>query len=720
MTRTRQFLLTMIAVISLTAALGITWALSSLRSYNTLYDETAGTSHLMESLEDFTLQAAYRLEPDFTYVSGSDLKESDIKQIQNTMLDNTAYGYDVLSRDPNFHYSVTSKDASLQSQEKPDAQDEDSYTVTFQFKDGKLKGSGSLLGYGFAPQESRSLRSSLEGSSLAVYNDQTGEFIERSYEIPSDLTFHFPEDLTFTYSIPKEPAMSPQGSGYLYNLLVDESLAASVTLSILVLALGLQFLLLLHVPLKVEETTAPWSFVARNSLETNALLLGILSVIAGISAMLLAKLALHGDLMTLAVAGGAKTGVVFSRLVLFTAYTLILLFFSVPLFWIRQIFATGVGCYVHGKSRILESFRKGTVNLAQNILTRRMSIPLILNILCLLLIILTGSPGLAVLYGILLTAALTILAFTVQKGWKTVTGEADRLANGDFKSEPEGDPTLFRPIYDRLLAVRRSFQQALQEGIESTNMRNELISNVSHDLKTPLTGLRSYSELLEITDDPEQMRKYAGKISQYTSRLNSLVTDLFDVSKANAGSLHLDPVHLALDQLIYQALEEAETNWRTKDLQAVISLREAKVLLDPDKTMRIFENLFSNVSKYALKGTRVFVTLRETPTSYVVNIKNTSAAPLNFTAEEITERFVRGDKSRHEVGSGLGLAIVKSFAEVQHGRFRIEIDGDLFRAIVVLPKPEDLPPVPDAQAADDNSIGPVELTDSADDEKEPQ
>ncbi len=232
--------------------------------------------------------------------------------------------------------------------------------------------------------------------------------------------------------------------------------------------------------------------------------------------------------MTLAVAGGAKTGVVFSRLVLFTAYTLILLFFSVPLFWIRQIFATGVGSYVQGKSRILESFRKGTVNLAQDILTRRMSIPLILNILCLLLIILTGSPGLAVLYGILLTAALTILAFTVQKGWKTVTGEADRLANGDFKSEPEGDPTLFRP---------------------------------THDLKTPLTGLRSYSELLEITDDPEQMRKYAGKISQYTSRLNSLVTDLFDVSKANAGSLHLDPVHLALDQLIYQALEEAETNW---------------------------------------------------------------------------------------------------------------------------------------------------------------
>ena len=101
----------------------------------------------------------------------------------------------------------------------------------------------------------------------------------------------------------------------------------------------------------------------------------------------------------------------------------------------------------------------------------------------------------------------------------------------------------------------------------------------------------------------------------------------------------------------------------------------------------------------------------------MVNIKNTSAAPLNFTAEEITERFVRGDKSRHEVGSGLGLAIVKSFAEVQHGRFRIEIDGDLFRAIVVLPKPEDLPPVPDAQDVDDNSIGPVE---SADDEKEPQ
>ena len=716
MTKTKRFLLLALAVIAFIGGLGMTWALTSLHEYRSLADENGRTEQLMEYLEDFTLQAAYRLEPDFSYVSGSGLSDADKTQLQNTMLDNTAGGYDLLSRDPNFQYSVNSKETQMHSDTMPDTDNQDSYTVTFRFKDGRLTGTGSLLGYGFSPQESASLRQSLEDSGAAYYNGDTGEFITRSYEIPDDLKFHFPEDLEFTYSIPRKPVFKAGSGGYIYNTLVDDSLSASVAFSILVLALGLELLLLIHVPLKVEEETSPWSFVARNSLESNILILGFLTVTATIAVSLLGKLALHGELLNLAVAGGAKTGLLFSRIVLLTSFTLILLFYSVPLFWVRQVFTSGPGSYIRDKSRLMESFRKGTVEMAGDVLRRRMSIPLIINLVCLVLIILTGSTGLAVIYGLVLTAAMAVLIVTVQKGWKTVTDEADQLANGDFQTEPQGDPTLFRPIYDRLLAVRRSFQQALQEGIESTNMRNELISNVSHDLKTPLTGLRSYSELLELSDDPEQMRKFAGKISQYTDRLNSLVTDLFDVSKANAGSLHLEPVQLSLDQLVTQALEEAEPAWTKKGLQAVVYLPEAQVMLDPDKTMRIFENLFSNVAKYALSGTRVFVDLRETPTNYVVQVKNISAAPLNFSAEEITERFVRGDKSRHEVGSGLGLAIVKSFTEVQHGKFRIEIDGDLFRAVVVLPKPEDLPPVPDAM----NEVTEITEVTVAENTSEPQ
>lgn len=117
MTKTRKFLVIAIALISVISAMGLTWALTSLRTYQSLYDSVETASHLMDSLEDFTLQAAYRLEPDFSYVSGTNLKDADLKQIQNTMLDNTAVGYDLLSRDPNFHYSVTGKDVALQSVE---------------------------------------------------------------------------------------------------------------------------------------------------------------------------------------------------------------------------------------------------------------------------------------------------------------------------------------------------------------------------------------------------------------------------------------------------------------------------------------------------------------------------------------------------------------------------------------------------------------------------
>lgn len=695
MTKTRKFLVIAIALISVISAMGLTWALTSLRTYQSLYDSVETASHLMDSLEDFTLQAAYRLEPDFSYVSGTNLKDADLKQIQNTMLDNTAVGYDLLSRDPNFHYSVTGKDVALQSVEKPDTDSNSSYSVTFRFEDGKLKGSGSLLGYGFAPETSQSLRDSLEaGSGTALYNEETGKYTERSYEIPEDLRFHFPEDLTFTYSIPQQPVYSARSSSYLYNVLVDNNMSTIAAIAIFLLGLLLELIVLIRVPLQVEEHTSPWSLIARNSLEANAFLLVMLSLVAGTAFSLLAHLAQGGDLMSLGVAGGGKTGIVFARTVLFVSYIFIMYYCSLPLFWIREIFTRGPVTYIGERSRFLVDLQRYSVSLAKSALDRSLTFPVVLNLFFLLVIILTGSPGVAVVYGLILTAVLISLAIIVHKGWITVSREADQLANGDFKSEPQGDPTLFKPIYDRLLAVRRSFQKALQEGIESTNMRHELISNVSHDLKTPLTGLRSYSELLQLTDDPEQMRKYAGKISQYTSRLDSLVTDLFDVSKANAGSLPLEPVHLSLDQLIYQALEEAEENWKKKDLKAVISLQDAQVHLDPDKTMRIFENLFSNISKYALPSTRVFVDLKETPSSYVVSVKNTSAAPLNFTAEEITERFVRGEKSRHEVGSGLGLAIVKSFAEVQRGRFRIEIDGDLFRAIVILRKPEKLPEVP--------------------------
>ncbi len=262
-----------------------------------------------------------------------------------------------------------------------------------------------------------------------------------------------------------------------------------------------------------------------------------------------------------------------------------------------------------------------------------------------------------------------------------------QLANGNFNVESISVPT-FQSLYENLIQIKQGFSKALDEGIQSQNVKTELITNVSHDLKTPLTGLKNYVELLQDDKDPAHMDEYIQKIVQYTNRLDQLVVDLFDVSKANAGALKVDLVCVDVCEMIRQVQAEYATQWQDKDLATVYKLQQtpAMVMIDPNKMVRVFENLIQNISRYALDHTRVFIEVKEEDDHYKICYKNTSKAPLDFNPEEITERFVRGDKSRHEVGSGLGLAIVKSFTEIQGGIFAIEIDGDLFKAIITLPK----------------------------------
>ena len=211
-----------------------------------------------------------------------------------------------------------------------------------------------------------------------------------------------------------------------------------------------------------------------------------------------------------------------------------------------------------------------------------------------------------------------------------------------------------------------------------------MISNVSHDLKTPLTGIKNYVELLNDPSISEEDKKsYLERLNQYTDRLSILITDLFEVSKANSGNIDLEYSNINIIEFMEQVCAENEELLQAKNLQLVTNLpeKEIHVCLDGNKTYRIFENLFTNISKYALENTRVFLDVKDIGNSVVITMKNTSKAPLDFD-NDITERFVRGDKSRHESGSGLGLAIVKSFIEVQNGTFMIETDGDLFKSIL--------------------------------------
>ena len=220
-------------------------------------------------------------------------------------------------------------------------------------------------------------------------------------------------------------------------------------------------------------------------------------------------------------------------------------------------------------------------------------------------------------------------------------------------------------------------------------MKTELISHVSHDLKTPLTCIKNYIVLLE--DDTltnEQRQEYLNNVKQYANRLNTLIEDLFEVSKVNSGNIQLEMIDLNIVALIEQSKAEYAELLAESDLTIITSYEnpEITVHLDGNKTYRIFENLFTNIGKYAMKHSRVYIDVKEDEENVYIEFKNISAVQMNFTSDEIVERFVRGDKSRHESGSGLGLAIVQSFTEVQGGTLKIDIDGDLFKTILTFKK----------------------------------
>ena len=251
------------------------------------------------------------------------------------------------------------------------------------------------------------------------------------------------------------------------------------------------------------------------------------------------------------------------------------------------------------------------------------------------------------------------------------------------------DLGIFNSSKDDLNQLSQNFEAAVQEKVKSQKLKTELISNVSHDLKTPLTCIKNYTTLLK--DDHisnEDREHYVGQLTVYTNRLKNLIEELFEISKIDSGNINLKLQYLDIVSLLNQVYMENEEMLESKNLEVIkkYDVDRAVLRLDSDKTFRIFENLFTNIGKYALSNSRVYISIHETNESIEIEFSNISEVPMDFSSEEITERFVRGDKSRSNQGSGLGLAIARSFTEVQGGLFNITIDCDLFKVKITLPK----------------------------------
>lgn len=277
----------------------------------------------------------------------------------------------------------------------------------------------------------------------------------------------------------------------------------------------------------------------------------------------------------------------------------------------------------------------------------------------------------------------------VKKDYNSLLKSTKKLSDGDFNVEINQDLGMFSSLSNEFVNIKGGFKKAVDEEVKSQKMKTELISNVSHDLKTPLTSIITYVDLLKEKDiSDEEKTQYIDTIDRNSQRLKNLIDDLFEMSKANSGDVNLNIVNVNIVSLIQQAHFECSDKFVEANLDCKINFSNDKIIcpLDSSKTYRIFENLLMNICKYAMSNTRVYIDVIEQDNEVSISFKNISANEIDFGADEIIERFARGDKSRNSDGSGLGLAIAKSFTELQKGIFKVEVDGDLFKAIIILKK----------------------------------
>ena len=299
---------------------------------------------------------------------------------------------------------------------------------------------------------------------------------------------------------------------------------------------------------------------------------------------------------------------------------------------------------------------------------------------------------------VVLAPVVAVLIIVLAPKWvnkyEAVKKGVEEVKNGNltYKIKADGEGELDR-LARGINEISEASSVAIQNELKNQRLKTDLISNVSHDLKTPLTSIITYIDLLkqEGLGSPDAP-KYLEILDQKSIRLKKLTEDLFDAAKASSGAIPVKFEKVEMLSLINQGLGEMSDRIEASNLEFKINVQNEKYYVRADGQLlwRVLENLLGNVLKYAQEGSRVYIDLREQNgknggiSNVVMEIKNISKAELNIDADELMERFKRGDESRSTEGSGLGLAIAKDLVRLQNGWFEIKIDGDLFKAVVLL------------------------------------
>lgn len=310
--------------------------------------------------------------------------------------------------------------------------------------------------------------------------------------------------------------------------------------------------------------------------------------------------------------------------------------------------------------------------------------------IALTLLTMSSKNGILTLLWLIFSVAAIIIICLAAISADRLRQGAEKLAQGDmsYKIDTDGMILDFKSHAENLNSINNVLAKAVDERTKSEKFKAELITNVSHDIKTPITSIINYVDLLDRDNITENERKqYLNVLKRQSARLKKLTVDLVEASKASTGNIAVNTEELDICEMLKQATGEFTERIDAAGLKLELELTKSPLCIMADGRLlwRVFENLLSNICKYSQPGTRVYVTAHEKDGRAVTDFKNISREKLSISGHELTERFVRGDSSRSTEGSGLGLSIAKSFTEIQSGSFEITVDGDLFKAEIVFP-----------------------------------
>lgn len=304
------------------------------------------------------------------------------------------------------------------------------------------------------------------------------------------------------------------------------------------------------------------------------------------------------------------------------------------------------------------------------------------------------SGGSVFLFALLMFAVDVLVAvYMIQQaiGRNRLGAGIEKIAAGevDYKIPLDGLKGGQRDIAGKINTIGEGLDAAVEASMKNERLKTDLITNVSHDIKTPLTSIINYVDLLkrENFTDPK-IRGYLDVLEAKAQRLKTLTEDVVEASKVSSGNISLEYMNINLVEMIQQTSGEFEEKFGARGLKEVLTLPEEEAIIHVDgrRMWRVLENIYNNAAKYAMEGTRIYADLTVDAKTVTFNLKNVSEQPLNIDADELTERFIRGDVSRSTEGSGLGLSIAKSLTEMQGGTFTLYLDGDLFKVTITFPR----------------------------------